>query len=307
MGKELRSEEFTSFFFALGLLADSVKKIQNSYIKLQQCSVALIRMEELLNEHQPVSNPDNPRPFPTNWEQITYKNVNFSYEDKKILNGIDLTVKKGEVIALVGMSGGGKSTLVNLLERFNDVSSGEISIGDTNIQDMDLKELRSNIALVSQDVFLFSDSIANNIHLGNLSRNISDVKQSADMANATTFIEGFPQQFDTQVGDLGGRLSGGEKQRISIARAFYKDAPILILDEATSALDTQSEIEVQKGLETLMKGRTAFVIAHRLSTIAKADRIIVLKEGKITEQGSHENLLSQKGEYFNFHQMQSKI
>jgi ATP-binding cassette subfamily B protein/subfamily B ATP-binding cassette protein MsbA len=193
---------------------------------------------------------------------------------------------------------------VNLLERFFDATSGEILIDGVNIRDIGLVELRRNVALVTQDVFLFSDTIEKNIWAGDYNRDRADVQKMAKLANAHDFIMKTPQGYQSRVGDRGNLLSGGEKQRVSIARAMFKDAPVLILDEATSALDTASEIEVQKGLDHLMEGRTALVIAHRLSTIQKADKIVVMRSGQIVEIGTHASLLSLKGEYHNFHTLQ---
>ena len=231
--------------------------------------------------------------------------MSFSFGEKPILKNIHLRVQRGEKVALVGSSGGGKSTLVNLLERFFDPTEGGIYIDGINIKEMSLKALRDHIALVTQDVFLFSESVRDNIKSGALDKTNGSVEEAAQWANAHEFIVQKAQGYDSRVGDQGSLFSGGEKQRISIARAIYKDAPILILDEATSALDSESELEVQKGLEKLMEGRTAFVIAHRLSTISKVDRILVLKEGRIIEQGSHQDLLQSQGEYFKFYQMQA--
>ena len=208
------------------------------------------------------------------------------------------------MIALVGESGSGKSTLVNLLERFYDPTSGEILIDDVPITEIGLNELRHNVALVTQDVFLFRDSIARNIQAGDFSKDLSLVEPAAKLANAHPFISKTPNRYDSSVGERGSFLSGGEKQRVSIARAIYKDAPILILDEATSALDSVSELEVQKGLNHLMEHRTAFVIAHRFSTIFNANRILVMRKGEIVEQGTHQSLLAKKGEYFNFFELQ---
>lgn len=299
--------DFMQFIGCIILLQEGVKKIQAAIIKLQQSTVALDRMNSIFSSTQVVSQPENPKPFPQDWQEIEYQNVSFSFGEKQVLNGIDLKVQRGEVVALVGSSGGGKSTMVNLLERFFDPTQGQIRIGGTPLNDIDLKDLRQHISLVSQDVFLFGDTIQSNIHSGDFSKPESGIEAAAQMANAHNFIMSKVDGYKTRVADQGSSLSGGEKQRISIARAIFKDAPILILDEATSALDSESEREVQKGLDHLLQGRTAFVIAHRLSTIAKADRILVLKDGKIVEQGNHENLLNQKGEYFRFHQIQSGL
>jgi subfamily B ATP-binding cassette protein MsbA len=299
--------DFIQFIGYIILLQDGVKKLQGAIIKLQQSAVALERMQSVFDSTQVVPQADDPVAFPKAWDKITFENVHFGFGEKKVLKGIDLEVKQGEIIALVGSSGGGKSTLVNLLERFFDPTTGRILIGKHDIKDIDLKDLRDHVALVSQDVFLFGDTIERNIHAGNFNKFVEQVPAAAKLANAHDFIMAKQDGYKTRVADQGGGLSGGEKQRVSIARAIFKDAPILILDEATSALDSESELEVQKGLEHLMEGRTAFVIAHRLSTIAKADRILVMKDGQIVEQGNHSNLLEQKGEYFRFHQIQAGL
>lgn len=294
---------FISFVAAMGLLQKPIKKVQEAFIRIQQTVVSTDRILSILKDDRVVIESQNPQNFPQNWSRISFNSVGFSYDDEKILDNFNLSIKKGEVIAIVGASGSGKSTLMNLLGRFFDPTEGRILIDETDISELRLPELRKNIALVTQDVFLFNDSIENNIRFGDLKAQ-RGVEGAADSANATSFIEKMPNEFKSPVGERGNLLSGGEKQRISIARAVYKDAPILILDEATSALDSVSEMEVQKGLEKLMEGRTAFVIAHRLSTVKKADRILVLDKGKIVEQGSHDELLARKGAYFQFHELQ---
>jgi subfamily B ATP-binding cassette protein MsbA len=202
------------------------------------------------------------------------------------------------------MSGGGKTTLVNLIPRFYDVTEGEILIDDYDIRDVTMESLRDQIAIVTQQTILFNDTVRNNIAYGDIKKSDDDIINAARAANAYDFIMSLPNKFDTVIGELGARLSGGERQRISIARARLKDAPILILDEATSSLDTESELEVQEALENLMKGRTTLVIAHRLSTISHADRIIVLVDGQIVEEGTHDELLRQNGEYCKLYNMQ---
>ncbi|WP_413576271.1 ABC transporter ATP-binding protein [Bdellovibrio sp. HCB290] len=295
---------FIGFIASLLMTNAPIKKIQEAYIRIQEVAISARRIFEIIENPSEVPEVANPIPFPKDWKKITYKNVSFSYGKDLILKNVNLEINRGEVVALVGSSGSGKSTIVNLLERFFDSTSGEILIDDVNIKDLGLKDLRRNIALVTQDVFLFSDSIEKNIWAGDYNRSRDDIQKMAKLANAHDFIMKTPQGYRSRVGDRGNLLSGGEKQRISIARAMFKDAPVLILDEATSALDTASEIEVQKGLDHLMEGRTALVIAHRLSTIQKADKIVVMKAGQIVEIGTHASLLSLQGEYHNFHSLQ---
>jgi subfamily B ATP-binding cassette protein MsbA len=216
-------------------------------------------------------------------------------------------VRVGEVIALVGMSGAGKTSLVNLLPRFYDVERGQILIDGYDLRKVTLKSIRDQMGLVTQQTILFNDTARNNIAYGNLKCSDREIMEAAKAANAHDFIQRLPQGYDTIIGEQGVKLSGGERQRVSIARAILKNAPILILDEATSSLDSDSETEVQKALEELMKGRTVFVIAHRLSTIRNAHRIIVLSEGRIVEQGTHEELMTLNGEYRRLYDLQFKV
>lgn len=281
-----------------------VKKLQESYVRIQETIVATDRVFAIINEPSEVPESTKNLPFPKDWKTITYKNVSFSYHQQVTLKNINFELHRGDHVAFVGESGSGKSTIVNLLERFYDPAEGEILIDGVNIRDIDLKDLRRNVALVSQDVFLFSDSIERNIQAGDFNRPSTDVEPVAKSANAHQFIVTSGKGYKGLVGDRGNLLSGGEKQRVSIARAFFKNAPILILDEATSALDSASEVEVQNGLDLLMEGRTALVIAHRLSTIQGADRIFVLKKGQIVEIGTHNELLALKGEYSKFYELQ---
>lgn len=304
LGGEADTSTFIGFIAAAGFLQAPIKKLQDAGVKIQQAIVVTERIFELLESKEEVPEAKNPKTFPKDWKTITFRNVTFTYGRETVLKGINLTVNRGEVVAIVGESGSGKSTLVNLLERFYDPTSGEILIDDIPISEIALDDLRKNIALVTQDVFLFRDSVRRNIHAGDFTKPVDGVESAAKLANAHNFISAIPQGYETPVGERGAFLSGGEKQRVSIARAIFKDAPILILDEATSALDSVSEMEVQKGLNHLLENRTAFVIAHRLSTIFNADRIIVMKKGRIVEEGNHETLLKKGGEYYNFFQLQ---
>ncbi|MBC7467330.1 MAG: ABC transporter ATP-binding protein [Bdellovibrio sp.] len=293
-----------AFITALLQINEPIKKFQEAYVRIQETRVAADRVFTILSEDSEVLESATPQPFPQTWDKIEYKNVSFGYGETNLIKHFNLQVSKGSMVAFVGESGSGKSTLANLLARFYDPNEGSISIGSCDIKEMRLSELRRNIGYVSQDVFLFSDSIENNIKAG-IENNLS-VIDSAQAAFAHEFIINQADQYNTRVGERGNLLSGGEKQRVGIARALYKDAPILILDEATSALDSVSEIQVQKGLERLMKGRTTFVIAHRLSTIQNADLILVLSKGTVVEMGSHQGLLSKQGEYSRLFQAQMR-
>ncbi len=242
--------------------------------------------------------------FETVPHRVEFRSVFLKYDENMVLRDISLDVAAGEILALVGMSGGGKTSLVNLIPRFYDVTRGAILIDGTDIRTASVASLRKQIAIVTQDTILFNDTVRNNIAYGNQNATGQEIENAAKAAYAYDFIQNFPNKFGTMIGELGGRLSGGEKQRICIARALLKDAPILILDEATSALDTESETLVQKALENLMKGRTTFVIAHRLSTISYAHRILVIVGGEIVEQGKHEELIEKGGEYAKLYRMQ---
>lgn len=307
LNSKLGLGDFLSFIFALGLLADAAKKVQGGYIKMQQSAVALERLNSILSSASVVHEVSEPRSFPADWDAVEFRDVSFRYDNEYVLRNVNLTIKRGEKVALVGSSGAGKSTLINLLPRFFDPTSGGVYIGGISIHDMKLADLRAHIALVTQDVFLFSDSVEKNIWSGDFSKPPTRIEEAAKLANAHDFIENNPEGYLSRVGERGARFSGGEKQRISIARAIFKDAPILILDEATSALDSESELEVQKGLDSLMEGRTSLIIAHRLSTISKCDRIIVMDKGQIVEQGNHDELMVQKGSYYKFFQLQSRL
>jgi subfamily B ATP-binding cassette protein MsbA len=233
-----------------------------------------------------------------------FNKVFFKYDTSMVLQDINLTVKSGEIVALVGTSGGGKTSLVNLIPRFYDVTEGAVLIDDVDIRNVSIAALRRQIAVVTQEPILFNDSVHKNIVYGCQDASETQIIQAAKDAYAYDFITSFPDGFNTSIGELGGRLSGGQKQRICIARALLKNAPILILDEATSSLDSESETLVQKALGNLMQGRTTFIIAHRLSTIGYAHRILVIANGRIVEKGVHEQLLDRRGEYYKLYRMQ---
>ena len=290
---QMSTPEFTAYIATAMLCTDAGKKIQGTFIQLQSAFVSRIRLEEVLSANSSIALPDSPKDFPKNWSHIEFKNVYFIADTKVILDNISFKVKRGESLALVGQSGSGKTTIVNLLERFIEPTKGGIFIDEININEFDLAQLRSHISLVSQEVFLFHDTIFENIASGSPDpKNRTEIIKASKMAYADHFISDLPHQYDTLVNESGQtKLSGGERQRISIARALIKNSPILLLDEATSALDNQSERDVQKGLHQLSnQSTTSIIIAHRLSTIKNADKILVLEHGQIIEQGSYSEL-----------------
>jgi subfamily B ATP-binding cassette protein MsbA len=306
IGGESTVGTFFSFLTALMLAYDPIKGISRINSTIQQGMAAANRVFSLLDIEPEITDTKDAIVLPPFRSSIHFKNLSFSYKDEEsVLNDINLEVRAGEALAIVGPSGGGKTTLTNLIPRFLEVTDGEICIDETNIKTCTLKSLRSQIGMVTQQTILFNDTVKNNIAYGDLEATEEQIVNAAKAAHAFSFIEGLPKGFDTIIGEGGSRLSGGERQRISIARAILKNAPILILDEATSALDTESEREVQKALENLMKNRTTLVIAHRLSTIKNADRIIVIKDGRIVEEGTHEALLALHGEYELLHNIQN--
>ncbi len=297
---------FFSFLAALLMLYEPVKRLTNVNNTIQQGIAGADRVFSIIDRVPDIMDKPGAPQLPPITHSIDVENVSFCYEQTPVLKNITLSIQAGEVIAFVGMSGGGKTSLVNLIPRFYDVSDGRVLIDGRDIRDVTLQSLRSQIAIVTQQTILFNDTVRNNIAYGDIDRTEADVINAAKAANAHDFIMQLPKQYDTNIGELGTKLSGGEKQRISIARALLKNAPILILDEATSSLDTEAEIEVQEALDNLMKGRTTLVIAHRLSTIRNADRIIALVNGEIVEEGNHETLLAKKGEYFRLYNLQFK-
>ena len=264
------------------------------------------RVYEILDQENTIVNKKDAHKISNLKNSINFIIKSFKYENKNVLQNINFTIKKGQKVALVGHSGGGKTTLADLLPRFYDLEDGEINIDNINIKDIDLFNLRNIISIVSQDSILFNDSIYNNIKIGNLNATDEDIINAAKAANAHEFILKCEDSYQTNIGNSGEKLSGGQKQRISIARAILKNPEILILDEATSSLDSESENLIQEALTNLMKDRTSLVIAHRLSTIENADNIIVLKDGKIIEQGSHSSLIAKNGSYKKLHDLQYK-
>jgi ATP-binding cassette, subfamily B, bacterial MsbA len=293
-----------SFLTAVLLLYEPIKKLTKANNIIQEGMAAADRVFDIVETEATIQEKENPITISRTPHRVEFENVFFRYDTVDVLKDININAAPGEIIALVGTSGGGKTSLVNLIPRFFDVSRGAVRIDGHDIRSVSLKSLRDQIAIVSQEPILFNDSVRNNIAYGKLSATEEEIHQAARAAYAYDYIQQFPKGFDTTIGELGGRLSGGEKQRLCIARAFLKNAPILILDEATSALDTESEMWVQKALGNLIKGRTTFVIAHRLSTIANAHRILVIVGGRIIEQGTHEALMARNGEYCKLHQMQ---
>ncbi|MFP4308926.1 MAG: lipid A export permease/ATP-binding protein MsbA [Desulfococcaceae bacterium] len=296
---------FFSFLTAVLLLYDPVKKLSKVNNKVQQGLAATDRVFDIIEREPEIREKPDAGEILDGPHRVTFSGVSLVYEGAiSALENIHLDVAPGEVLALVGGSGGGKTSLVNLIPRFYDPTVGSVRVDGIDIRDVTLASLRRQIALVTQDTILFDDTVRANIAYGRPDATEEQVREAARAAYAEDFIERFPRGFDTRIGELGNRLSGGQKQRLCIARALLKDAPILILDEATSALDTASEMLVQRALENLMRGRTTFVIAHRLSTIRFANRIMVLSDGRIVESGSHADLMARQGEYFKLHQMQ---
>lgn len=299
--------DFMSFLTAMIMMFDPIKRMTGIMNSLQRGLAAADSVFQFLDE--PEESNQGKIMLPESTGDIAFENITYTYQnaEKSSLNGINLTVPKGKIYALVGASGCGKTTLVNMLPRFFDPDSGSIRIGGTDIRDFTLQSLRERMALVSQDVVLFNGSIADNIAYGAQKQaDEADIIAAAQAANAWEFIQALPQGLQTQIGENGAKLSGGQRQRIAIARALLKNAPILILDEATSALDNESERLVQAALENLMHNRTTIVIAHRLSTIENADQIIVMHEGRIIEQGTHAELSARGGRYADLSRLQNK-
>jgi subfamily B ATP-binding cassette protein MsbA len=295
---------FLSLILAIFSMYSPLKNLTRLYNNLEQARAASQRVFELLSITNEIKEPQQPKPLDAHRAPVEFEKVDFSYGDKQVLHEINLIVQPGQLVALVGSSGSGKTTLTNLLLRFYDVQHGGIRIGGTDIREVSTRDLRNQIAVVTQETVLFNDTIQRNIELGRPGAGLDEIIQAAKHAHAYDFIMEKRDGFSTVIGEKGVLLSGGQRQRLAIARAILKNAPILILDEATSALDTESERAVQAALEDLMQGRTTICVAHRLSTIQRADAIIVLDQGRIVERGTHTQLIEKRGIYFKLHEMQ---
>ena len=305
---EMTAGSFASFVTSLLLLYKPTKTLGNTLTNLQNVFVAMSRVFELFDIQPQKKSPENAIQMKKKKKSIDFKNVCFEYEENTpVLKNFSLHINKGETMALVGNSGGGKSTAVSLLPRFYDVKSGSIEFDGINIRNFDLDSLRNNISFVFQDNFLFSGTIKENILMGNENATDEQIQKVIEMAHLDEFIHTLENGLDTYVGERGTSLSGGQRQRVAIARAMLKDAPIVILDEATSALDNESEAIVQKALDNLIQNKTVFVIAHRLSTIKNADRIAVINDGELAELGTHDELIHiENGKYRYLYEMQFK-
>ena len=302
---DMSASVFITFVLVFSQIIAPAKSLSKAWYNVQRGAASADRLGEIINapvKIKDADNAENAKPFS---RAISIKDVWFKYDKDFVLKGINLEIKKGETIALVGASGGGKSTLTDLLPRFHDTAKGEILIDGKSIKNLTIKSVRDQLGVVTQQSILFNDSIFNNIAFGVENATQADVENAARIANAHDFISAFPDGYNSNIGDGGSKLSGGQKQRISIARAVLKNPPILILDEATSALDTESERLVQDALNNLMKNRTSLVVAHRLSTIINATKIVVIENGEIIEMGTHADLIEQKGNYYRLSQLQS--
>jgi subfamily B ATP-binding cassette protein MsbA len=294
---ELEPEAFMGFLVFYASLIQPAKNFSNGITSLQKGTIAAERIFNVVDIQSAIKSKPNAPDLKTFQSAITFKNVSFAYDTEKVLKNINLTIEKGKTLALVGPSGGGKSTLADLVPRFYDPTEGEVLIDGISLKDYDLESIRQHIGVVTQESILFNDTIFNNIAFGMPHVSEADVIQAAKIANAHDFISQTENGYQTFIGERGSKLSGGQRQRLSIARAVLKNPPILILDEATSALDSESEKLVQEALFNLMKNRTSIVIAHRLSTIQHANEIVVIQNGEVAEQGTHEQLNSANGLY----------
>ena len=297
----IKPGDYVAYLLYVSTLLASVRRIIEFMEQFQRGMTGIERFAEIMDIKPDITDSKDAQALTDVKGDIEFKNVTFGYDENSVLSDINLKVEKGSSVALVGPSGGGKTTMCSLIPRFYELNSGDILIDGKNIKDITLKSLRENIGIVQQDVYLFSGSVMENISYGKPGASLEEIKKAAEMAGAAEFIEKLPQGYDTYVGERGLKLSGGQKQRISIARVFLKNPPILILDEATSALDNESEKIVQESLERLAKGRTTFTIAHRLTTVQNAAEILVLTADGIVERGTHSELLEKKGIYYNLH------
>jgi len=289
--------DFIAYIAMFSQLLNPAKSLSTAYYNIQKGAASTERIDAVLQADRKIFDRENAHSKNTFERELKFENLSFAYEEKAVLTNINLSIPKGKTIALVGPSGGGKSTMADLLPRFYDAKTGVITIDGEDIRNVRIKDLRALMGIVSQQSILFNDSVFNNIALGVENPTMEKVVEAAKIANAHEFIEKLPEGYQTNIGDGGGKLSGGQKQRLSIARAVLKNPPIMILDEATSALDTESEKLVQDALFKLMQNRTSIVIAHRLSTIQSADEIVVIENGQIVERGNHANLIQQNGIY----------
>ena len=301
----LQASVFMSFMLLAYNILTPAKAISKASYAISKGNSAAERILNLMNAFNHVSNTNSNIELDHFQNEIHFKNISFSFGEKKVINRVDLKIKRGNKVAIVGESGSGKTTLINLLNRFYDVESGEILIDGINIKKISKQSLRNSIGLVTQEPILFNDTVNNNISLGKEKHNFDEIISAAKISNAHDFILKLKEKYNTNIGDSGGKLSGGQKQRISIARAVLKDPQILLMDEATSSLDSVSEKMVQDAIEKLSKNRTTLVVAHRLNTIQKADLIVVMENGKIIQTGTHKKLLSIKGKYKQLVEMQT--
>ncbi len=301
----ISGEVFITYIVIFSQIIPPAKTFATGYYSIQKGLASADRIFEILDAEEVIEEKVDARPIKDFENNIEYKNVTFRYVEEDVLTNINLDIKKGKIIALVGQSGGGKSTMVDLLPRFYDTIEGEILIDGINLKDYKIDDVRALMGIVTQESILFNDTVFNNIAFGMHNVSEADVIEAARVANAHEFIEKMPEGYQTNIGDRGTKLSGGQKQRLSIARAILRNPPILIMDEATSALDTESERLVQEALANVMSNRTSIVIAHRLSTIKFADEIIVLVKGKIVERGNHDELIAQEGMYKKLHDLQT--
>jgi ATP-binding cassette, subfamily B, bacterial MsbA len=303
----LSGEYFIYYIVIFSQLIPPAKAISESFFRVQKGAASLERLEEIWHARNPIKSPAVSVKPPELKNEVAFNNVSFKYGDEAILKNISLKIPAGKTFALVGASGAGKSTMVDLLPRFHDVGQGSISLDGIDIREFNLHDLRTLMGIVTQESILFNDTVEANIRMGKPAASLAEIEEAAKIANAHEFIVQLPNGYQTNIGDRGGNLSGGQRQRLSIARAVLRNPPLLILDEATSALDTESERLVQDALDKLMMHRTSLVIAHRLSTIQHADAIIVMNQGEIVEQGTHEELLAQQGIYKRLCDLQSFV